>query len=319
MYNNKTLVTALTVIAAIFICGFSIVSINKIMNKEVPDSTEVSTQAPVTQTTQPPATQSPVTEVSGTLPTAGTTAPPMTTLPVTTLPVTTEPSTAPPVQTTQPSTQTPVTSATTGATNTTTDQYIQEAAKTSSGFLDYSYNPTGNYYYTSNDPWQRRFGFNSAYDTLAQFIFFYYDTARIYFDYMNKNWMIELWKGQYGGVFLGGEIGVYYKNPEREIQHFDCVSNADAIRMQMSLYRDGTKEPLFTTEDAYYWWCTGFVPGKLNKVSDRSELTMKARLRMKNETMLKAFTGGLESCKEFEFRKGKNFTVEGLDVFITWK
>lgn len=197
-----------------------------------------------------------------------------------------------------------------------TDPYIEQASKENDGFMGYMYNETGNYYYTNNDPWQRVFGFNAAYDFGAQFVFMYFDTARIKYTYNNKDWMIEFWKGQYGGVFIGAEIGAYYKPVDRTIEHYDCVSDDDALFMEMTLYRNG--DELLTREYTRYWWCTGFVPGKLKKYSDRSELNLKARITMENKKMLKAFVEGLNTCKEFKFVEGRNYRVEGLDVFINW-
>lgn len=230
--------------------------------------------------------------------------------------------TTPTQSTTMPVMSTTVVSTTksqqTSTTNkqTTTDPNIQQAAKQSDGFLGYLYNETGNYYYTDRDPWQRVFGFNAAYDFGAQFVFMFYDSARIKFVYDDKDWMVETWKGQYGGVFIGAEIGVYYKPADRSVEHYDCVSDNDALYMEMSLYRDGEK--LFSREYTRYWWCTGFVPGKLKKYSDRSELNLRARITMENKKMLKAFIEGLESCQEFDFVEGESYKVSGLDVFINW-
>ncbi len=227
-------------------------------------------------------------------------------------PTTTLPTTLPTTTTTAPTS----TASTTTTAGTTTDKYIEEATKTSKGFMGYLFNDDGNFYYTDSDPWQRQFGFNKAYDFGAQFVFMYYDTARIYFDYGNKNWMVQMWKGQYGGVFIGAEVGVYNKPKDREVEHYDCANNDEALYMDMSLYRNG--EELLSREYAKYWWCTGFVPGKLKKYSDRSELNIKTRITMKDKAMRKAFVKGLENCSEFTFVEGENFTVDGLDVFIDW-
>lgn len=226
---------------------------------------------------------------------------------------TTAPTTAAPATTIKP---TQATSSTTKKTQNEKDKNIQEAAKQSKGFLDYKYNETGNYYYTDADPWQRMFGFNAAYDFGAQFVYMYFDTARIKFAYDNKDWMVEMWKGQYGAVFIGAEIGVYYKPKDRTIEHYDSVSDDDALYMEMTLYRNG--DELLSREYTRYWWCTGFVPGKLKKYSDRSELNLKSRITLDNKRMLNAFVGGLESCKEYDFVKGKSYRVDGLDVFINW-
>ena len=198
----------------------------------------------------------------------------------------------------------------------TTDKYISEAAQQDGGFLGYLYDENGNFYYTNRDPWQRYFGFNAAYDFGAQFVFMFFDTARIKFNYNNMDWMVEFWKGQYGGVFIGAEIGVYYKPMDRTIEHYDAVPDKDALAMEMTFYRKG--EAKLTRDYGRYWWCTGFVPGRLDKYSDRSELQIGARITMKDKAMLKAFVNGLETCKEYNFVEGDSYYVDGLDVFINW-
>ena len=224
---------------------------------------------------------------------------PTTTLPTTTLPTTTLPTTTSPTQAAASS-----------------DSNINQAAQTSQGFMSYLFNDEGNFYYTEDDPWQRHFGFNKVYDFGAQFVFMYYDTARIYFDYGEKNWMVQMWKGQYGGVFIGAEIGVYTKPMDRDVEHYDCANDEEALKMDMSFYRNG--EELLSRDYGRYWWCTGFVPGKLKKYSDRSELSIKTRITMKDKTMRKAFLKGLKDCEEFDFVEGENYTYDGLDVFINW-
>lgn len=229
-----------------------------------------------------------------------------------------------PITTVAPMSTTAVTPASTAAPVTvaptkqpaSTDPYINQAAQENDGFMGYLYNEAGNYYYTDKDPWQRVFGFNAAYDFGAQFVFMFFDTARIKYEYNNMDYMVEFWKGQYGGVFIGAEIGVYYKPKDRDIEHYDCVSDDDALYMEMTLYRNG--EELLSREYTRYWWCTGFVPGKLKKYSDRSELNLKSRITMENKAMLRAFVGGLKTCKEFSFVEGRNYRVDGLDVFISW-
>ena len=274
-----------------------VINVSTQQPQPAPASSEPSA-APSTESTAPqPSSDSQFTtyDVNST----GTTAAPSTTKPTTT-------TTAAPV-TTKPTTTKPVT---------TTDKNIKEAAKTSSGFMSYLFNDEGNFYYTEDDPWQRHFGFNKIYDFGAQFVFMFYDTARIKFEYNNKDWMVQLWKGQYGGVFIGAEIGVYTKPKGRTVEHYDCANDSEALAMDMTFYRNG--EELLSRDYGLYWWCTGFVPGKLKKYSDRSELDVKARITMKDKKMKKAFIKGLENCEEFKFVEGQNFSVDGLDIFINW-
>ncbi len=190
---------------------------------------------------------------------------------------------------------------------------IKSAAIFSDGFLGYKYDPDNEVYFTNTDPWQRNFGFNELYDVGASFIVFYYDTFRCKFNYANKDWMIQFWKGQYGFVFIGAEVGVYNKPETRKVEHYDCASDEDALKMSITCYRKGKE--IFSRPYLTYWWCTGFVPGKLDKFSDRSELTLKCRITMKDPEMLLKFCGALKSNG---FELDKNYTTSGLDVFITW-
>lgn len=196
---------------------------------------------------------------------------------------------------------------------TVAQQVIKNAAVFSDGFLSYMFDPEGDYYFTVDDPWQRNFGFNELYDIGAPFIVFYYDTMRCKFNYDNKDWLIQFWKGQYGFVFLGAEIGVYNKPESRTAEHFDCASDEDSLMMSMTFYRKGKE--LLTRDYAKYWWCTGFVPGKLDKFSDRSELSIKCRITMKDYKMLIGMAGAL---KENGMELNKDYTTSGLDMFITW-
>lgn len=215
--------------------------------------------------------------------------------------------------TTKPATTTavPTTKKLTG--NETPEELINSAAVFSKGFLGYKYDPEENVYYTNKDPWQRNFGFNELYDVGASFIVFYYDTMRCKFNYANKDWMIQFWKGQYGFVFVGAEIGVYNKPTSRKVEHYDCASDEDSLKMSMTCYRKGKE--IFSRQYATYWWCTGFVPGKLDKFSDRSELKVQARITLKDARMLLSFCGALE---ENGLKLNKNYTTDGLDVFVTW-
>lgn len=191
---------------------------------------------------------------------------------------------------------------------------IEDAAIFSDGFLSFVFNPDDNFYYTISDPWQRQLGFNELYDMGAPFVVMYYDTMRCKFNYDNRDWLIQFWKGQYGFVFIGAEIGVYNKPMDRTTEHYDCASDEDSLFMSMTFYRKGKE--ILTREYAKYWWCTGFVPGKLDQFSDRSELSMRCRITCKDSDMLLAFC---DSLKGNGLVFNKDFTTQGNDVFIFWQ
>lgn len=195
--------------------------------------------------------------------------------------------------------------------------------------LSYSYDAVGNYFYTDDNPWQRNFGFNRLYDMGAAFTVMYYDTVRIKYSYGQYDWMIQMWKGQYGLIFVGSEIGLYYKEKTKTTDHYNCATEAMELNMQMTLYREGRGE-LFTRPYAPHWWITAFVPGKLTKFSDRSELTMIGKIEFKSEGERKAFCTALEKCKDIDGNRFKyasqiskntpeRYTFRGNTVDLVWR
>lgn len=211
----------------------------------------------------------------------------------------------------------------------------QEAMSTG-GVVSYLWNPDGNFYYVDDAPWQRNFGFNVIYDWAAAMLVMYYDTWRACFTYDNTEWMIQSWKGQYGFLFIGGEIGVYTRDPGEAVvtgTHYHCADDNHLINMEMSIYYDahdgnGYKK-LFTRSYYPHWWSTGFVDGHLAdyKFNDRSCLIMIARLTMYDAEMTDAFTTALEGCgfRRVESRdqisttSSDTYTTVGNDVYFSWK
>lgn len=322
--KNKS--TILIIVALIVVCGGSFLGVRALNNKVDTQTTmPVIAYAPDTTTTAPQSTTSaqPTADASTTVPSSNL---------ITTFPVgsTVVPSTSTTIATTipttpaltLPTTTTTTTTTTTAATTTTTAPAVSNPGTTQNGAMfdnglgGYKYNSGGNYYFTSDDPWQRNFGYTQAFDTAAPFVSIYMDTMRAKFRYRNKDWMIQFWKGQYGLAFIGSEIGVYTKPIDRGVEYYDAASNEEALYMSCTCYRDN--EVIFSREYAKYWWCTGFIPGQLDNFSDRTELAVKCRITMKDKEMLNGFVNALKS-KPNNLVEGKHFAVNGLDVFITWQ
>lgn len=189
------------------------------------------------------------------------------------------------------------------------------------GILGYLYDPEYNCFYTAENPWQRNFGFTPVYDFCAPFTIMFYETKRIKFEYDGLEWMIQIWKGQYGWVFIGAEIGVYTRESALPLDFYECASDENMLNMSMVvLHGDDT---IITRPYDKYWWCTGFIPGILpsaivGAVSggiDTSPLTMIARITMKDEVMRDAFCAALE---ENGFVFGKDYFPSGQEVVFTW-
>ena len=142
-------------------------------------------------------------------------------------------------------------------------------------------------------PWQRTWGFTEVYDFFSPIIWLFYDTQRLYFDYDFKQWMIQLWKGQYG-ITSGAEIGVYNRplNLENALDSdqtfYECVSDEDCLPMSFDLYKND--ELFFSRQEDAHWWLTGFRP---LTVTWPHELRMEATITMKTKTMALAFGAAL--------------------------
>ena len=182
-----------------------------------------------------------------------------------------------------------------------------------SGLLGFAWDPEQKCFFSSKNSWQRNFGFCEEYDILAPLTVMYYDTVRVKFRYDNRDWMIQMWKGQYG-IFLGCEIGVYYKDIDSTVEFYDCVADEDLLYMDSALYRDGEK--LFARKYNKYWWTTGFKTGALKNISDRSELVMNSTVTFHTYEMMEAF---LEAFEKKNFHEGKDYWVSGKSVTFTWQ
>ncbi len=208
-----------------------------------------------------------------------------------------------------------------------------------SGLLGFAYDSREHVFYATNNAWQRNFGYTVIYDIAAPVAICWFDTSRIFFKYDNKDWMIQLWKGQYGWVLIGAEIGLYYRDfddtlvDENGALYYECADDEMLIKMSMSLYRNGQLQ--FSRGQQYSWWLTGFVPGALTgwgtSPQATKELTLDATLTFTDAEMLEAFLGGLENVdkvehnfsftsRDFKFVKGQNYQINRAknSVTFTW-
>ncbi len=184
------------------------------------------------------------------------------------------------------------------------------------GVAGYLYDPAEKCFYTASDPWQRVVGYNELFDVFSETVLIDFDTIRFKFDYNNKNWVIQVWKGQYGLLFYGAEIGVYNKPNDRKIAHYDAVKDYERLQMSMDFYE--YKKGLFTKAEwkkqfsrpyDYYWWCTGFIPG--NRDNEFEKLRVDARITAKDYDMLSGITASMK-------KQGVAYQVDGLDIRFTY-
>lgn len=206
---------------------------------------------------------------------------------------------------------------------------LAEAVK----FAGFLYDPAQDIIYSRMDATQRIMGYAYAYDDAAFLINSIIDCEPIFFECRGKSWMVELWKGQYG-LMTGCEIGVYVRSPNdpvayglldetigqrkgdadpRHNRFFACAGDADRLRMEFTLYRNGA--PFLRRGPEEHWWLTGFKWGVLSEPED---LWMDVTIHCGDDEMAKAFAGGLaalgyqythqESHRvRFEFHQPKTF------------
>lgn len=172
----------------------------------------------------------------------------------------------------------------------------------------YEYDPRQDIFYSTIDPWQRKLGYCSLYDEAAIPLGMVFDCEPVRFKYGGKNWMIELWKGQYG-ITTGGEIGVYTTTgPIIEIPGifngtlYFCADDSDNLSMTYTLLKNN--EVMFSRA-ARHWWLTGF---RLGEYADPEDLTMEASITLKDAAMRDAFLNALHDMgyKDNEVRTGGN-------------
>lgn len=184
----------------------------------------------------------------------------------------------------------------------------------------YKFNPDGNFYYTDDkECWQKNFGFNEVYDAFAPVTMMYYDTVRTTFEYGGKEWMIQTWKGQYGVMFVGGEVGVYTRPLGSIGSHFVCADKEDWLYMETAFmwdeYKTGEYRAVFNREYDKYWWATGFVVGFPNGSLRKTltEFRLVTHITFKDTEMAEAF------CKSFEangFTRVSNLNNNSPDTFV---
>lgn len=151
----------------------------------------------------------------------------------------------------------------------------------------YCYNCKQDIFSTTIDAWQREFGYTEAYNLYAPRFNMIFDNEPIYFNYKDRTWLIQLWKGQYG-INTGGEVGIYYSDsivsPDlRNLTLFHTVENKDMLPISMQLIK---RDCTLGNMRKRHWWLTIF---DLGEYSSPSELAMNVSITFPNKEMMNAF------------------------------
>ncbi len=174
------------------------------------------------------------------------------------------------------------------------------------GLFGFKYSQKDKCFITAENAWQRNFGYNEVYDASAPVIAITYDTIRVKFTDGDLEWMIQYWKGQYGMVLIGAEVGVYNRPVGSTAgTHYECADDETKLLQSMTVYRrvNGKYNPIFSRSPSRTWWCTGFIPGTLGAgqynvdAKATRELMVDSKLTLASPEMAQAFMAGLREVK----------------------
>ena len=172
----------------------------------------------------------------------------------------------------------------------------------------YCYDSSQDVFSTLVDSPQRGFGYTAAFDRYASLFGMVFDCIPIYFDYEERTWLIELWKGQYG-INLGCEIGIYKADAlipsiHRRTTLFHSAEDREMLPMTVCLYRHDDRISHLCKK---HWWLTVFHMGAF---SQPGELSMQVRIAFPNTEMRDAFTNALADQTKMSYK------VFGLQVCL---
>jgi len=172
------------------------------------------------------------------------------------------------------------------------------------GFIGFTLDPYQFTIINQKPTFQWLLGFNDFYDTMPWVVNVWADSFKTQFNYDNRDWRIQFWKGGYGVFFAtGGEIGIYVKSESANVQHYGAPSDTkDWLDLSYTIYNRGKKlftrpSPKLSGDVGPYWWATGY---KILSIctdfysSPRKNVIMDATLNLKNATMRDAFLAQLE-------------------------
>ncbi len=191
--------------------------------------------------------------------------------------------------------------------------------------LPYEHNEDGNYYYIIDESYD--YGYDYFYDEVAPAAGMFIDQVQIPFEYEGKNWLVQLWKGQYGMILIGSDIGVFTADKNADsIGDYSLATGDDRLEIKLDCYReteDGTKQ-LFALDSAKHCFANGYSKGQLvDYTTPVSELKSYAEITFKSEEMAKLFAKGLKNAG---FRESlvkeliveDSFHRDGSKVILYW-
>ncbi len=163
----------------------------------------------------------------------------------------------------------------------------------------YCYEPSQDTFSTTINAPQRAFGYTARFDRYASRFGMVFDCLPVYFDYHERTWLIEFWKGQYG-INLGCEAGIYKADSliaavNRKNTLFQSVENAEMLPISIRLYHhDKQLCQLY----GKHWWLTAF---RMGSFCEPEELSVQICITFPNMEMLAAFADALKEQGNTEY------------------
>ena len=165
--------------------------------------------------------------------------------------------------------------------------------------------------YATVECWMRDFGFCLLYDVMANMmpVVYRYNTRRFKFDYNGLQWMVQAWKGNYF-IANGGEVGLYYREPQPYGSFYHCADNGKMVPMEMQVCHGG--DVLVNRPLKEHWWINGFNLSGTMYLPET--ITLKFAIVFPDKEMRDAFCEAVENIRE----KDVTYKVDGLKVNVIW-
>ena len=154
-----------------------------------------------------------------------------------------------------------------------------------------------------------------------------YGTMQVKFQYGQRDWLIQLWKGRYGLVMLGCEIGVAAKPIAQRDEAYSLATPEEGLVFTMDVYQkdfstNQTKH-LFTRGPEKTGWFNGFVPGEFHEPGRKEEIIVIGSIEFPDEEMLRAFEAPFSKAG---FQKGspsksnpEKYSLNGTTLTFSWQ
>lgn len=198
------------------------------------------------------------------------------------------------------------------------------------GLLGYAYDTKAGCFYATGQGWQKTFGYTELYDRMAGIAFIPLDTIRVKFNYAGMQWMVQLWKGFYGLIFSGCEIG-FYNRPGTTPEDY-ATYNVVSEEWYQDITNTFTYKSQSFTRTAKTWWLTGFLPSlQISPATTIPKMKSATTIRFTDEGLFNAFIGGLENVdhifqnyngdtRPYYFIENVNYEIlDDLTVWFEWQ